>query len=201
MTTSRSDAPPFAVAVAASTGGPRALVEVLGRLPANLPAAVLVVQHMPRHFTGRLAARLDTLCALPVIEPADEEPLRAGRVYLAPGGCHMRVANGDGLRIRLEDGPPVWGVRPAADPVFDDVARLFGRAAIGVVLTGMGRDGAAGLRAIRESGGWTIAQDPETATLAGMPRSAAPFADVMLPLERIAAAVAARILAAARDGE
>lgn len=184
----------FAVAIAASTGGPRALVEVIGRLPATLSAAVFVVQHMPRHFTGRLAARLDHVCALPVVEPGEEEEVRNGRVYLAPGGRHLRIANSNGgVRFRLEDGPPIWGVRPAADPVFLDVARLWGPFAIGIVLTGMGRDGAAGLRAIREAGGWTIAQDPETATLSGMPRSALPFADVTLPLDRIAAAVASRI--------
>ena len=162
------------IAVAASTGGPRALAEMVASLPRDLDAAVLIAQHMPRGFTGGLARRLAQLTPLGVAEGRDGERIVSGRIYLAPGGRHMHVAaaGSAGATIVLDDGPTVWGVRPAADKLFVSVAREFGDASVGVVLTGMGRDGALGLSAIREAGGGAIVQDEGTSAVYGMPREA-----------------------------
>lgn len=182
-----------AVAIAASTGGPRALADLVAGLPATLPAAVLIVQHMPPGFTRSFAERLAGLGPLDVREAASDEAIGPGRVYLAPGGYHMVVRRGkSGPVLELNEDAPVWGVRPAADPLFASVASHFGPRSVGVVLTGMGRDGAEGLRAIKAVGGQTVVQDAETAVIYGMPRAAAPFADEILPLGRIADAIAAR---------
>jgi two-component system chemotaxis response regulator CheB len=182
-----------AVAIAASTGGPRALAEVIPGLPADLDAAVLVVQHMPAGFTRSLASRLHTMSNLPVSEGEEGERVQRNRVYLAPGGMHMRVVvSPDGVRrIALDTSPAIWGVRPSADPLFNSVAELYGRASLGVVLTGMGRDGAEGLRAIRQSGGLAVVQDRETSTIYGMPAAAMlrAGADRVVPLSGVAPAV------------
>jgi two-component system chemotaxis response regulator CheB len=188
-----SGAAGWAVAIAASTGGPRALFEVIPRLPAELAGAVLVVQHMPARFTASFAARLDAVSALPVQEARAGELVRRGHVYIAPGGHHLVLRRSEeGIVMALDDSRPVWGVRPAADPLFGSVASHFGPRSIGVVLTGMGQDGAAGLRAIRDVGGWTVTQDRETSAIYGMPKAAAPYAQAILPLGRIAEAVAER---------
>ncbi len=185
------------VAIAASTGGPRALAEVLPALSSTLGAAVIVVQHMPPGFTEGLARRLDELCALPVTEITDGEPLRANHIYLAPGGRHARLVAVAGVPVFvLDEAPTMHGVRPAADPLFGSVAEMAGAHAVGVVLTGMGRDGAAGLAAIRAAGGRVIVQNQATSTIYGMPReakAACGIVDAEVALGDVAAAVHAQV--------
>jgi len=176
------------VAIAASTGGPGALSLVLGSLPADLGAAVLGVQHIPPGFTAALAARLDSLSALSVEEATDGVRLVPNRAWIAPGGFHMRVRRvGLQRKIVLDQGPRIWGTRPAADALFASVAEACGSRAIGVVLTGMGRDGAAGLGAIREAGGKSLAQNQATSVVYGMPARAVEegAVDAVLPLDEI----------------
>lgn len=182
-----------AVAIAASTGGPRALVEVVPGLTRDLDAAVLIAQHMPRGFTAGLARRLDGLSPLEVTEATHGEAVLTNHVYIAPGGQHMSVASdGAQARIVLDESETVWGVRPAADPLFLSVAKHFGASCVGVVLTGMGRDGSAGLAAIRKAGGGAVVQDRGSATIYGMPQSALETAgaDTVAPLGSIAESVA-----------
>ncbi|HEX6630558.1 MAG TPA: chemotaxis-specific protein-glutamate methyltransferase CheB [Gemmatimonadaceae bacterium] len=191
------------VVIACSTGGPRALAEIVPRLPPRLGAAVLVAQHMPPGFTAGLARRLDGLSALPVAEAVDGESLLADRVVIAPGGAHLLVeGTAGGARLRLAHTPPVWGVRPAADPLFESASACFGAAAVGVVLTGIGRDGAAGLHTLRARGGVGMVQDRTTATVYGMPQAALTTAgaDRVVPLGDVADSITAAVAALAAGG-
>lgn len=189
------------VVIAASTGGPRALAEVVPSFTRALDAAVLIAQHMPRGFTSGLARRLDDVSVLTVQEGADGDLLLPNHAYVAPGGRHMTVrATSAGPQLALDDSPAVWGVKPAADPLFRSAATVFGRQAVGVVLTGMGRDGSDGLRVIRAAGGGAVVQDEATSTIFGMPAAALEHAgaDRIVPLSGIAAA-ATELLAVRRE--
>ena len=183
---------PWMLAIGASTGGPRALGKLLRRLPPDLPAAVLIVQHMPASFTASFAKRLDQRSPLHIEEAQDGRAVTPGSAYVAPGGIHMVVA-GERTRpiIRPEDTPPVNSVRPSADVLMASVACLSGSRTIGVVLTGMGADGAEGLAQIKEKGGLTLAQDRESSTIFGMPKAAIErgVVDGILPLSKIPRAI------------
>lgn len=159
------------IAIGASTGGVEALFALLSQLPVDCPP-VLVVQHMPAGFTASFAARLDRECPITVVEATDATPIKRGTVYLAPGGeTHMELVGGVGGRIRLRRGDLYSGHRPSVDILFQSVAEL-GAAAVGVILTGMGADGAKGLLAMREAGARTFGQSRESCVIYGMPRAA-----------------------------
>jgi two-component system chemotaxis response regulator CheB len=185
--------PPRVVAIGASTGGPQALgglLRDLGEVSKALP--ILIVQHMPELFTAVFAEQLRTQSGLAVAEAQDGERLQAGRVYLAPGRCHLGVAIlGGRPAVRLDGGPHVAHCRPAVDVLFSDIARVFGPAALGIVLTGMGSDGTAGARALVEAGSTVIVQDEATSVVWGMPGSIAKagLARDVLPISSIADAV------------
>ncbi len=177
--------------IGSSTGGVEALSELISQLPENCPPTA-IVQHMPPDFTTSLAARLDRLNAPKVIEAYDGAPLEAGCVYIAPGGTkHLEVQDNNGLRCRLRAGSPVSGHSPSVDVLFTSAAQVAKSNAIGVILTGMGRDGAQGLLAMRQAGARTIGQDEATSLIYGMPRAAFEVGAVerQLPLDRIANAV------------
>ncbi len=160
------------VALGTSTGGTRALEVVLPALPRDTPG-VVIVQHMPERFTAAFAGRLDTMCRVKVAEAADGDEVLPGRVLVAPGGRHMEVVGaGTGYRVRIFDGPPVNRHRPSVDVLFRSVARAAGASALGVIMTGMGDDGARGLLTMRQAGAFTVAQDEATCVVHGMPHEA-----------------------------
>lgn len=191
-----------AVVVGASAGGPRALGYLLGRLPARLPAPVLVVQHMPSGFTHSFAERLNQRSPLVVKEAKEGDVVLPGQAYVAPGGHHMLVEKRSGRKIiRLDQSPRVKGLRPSADVTMRSVAEGYGTGSIGVILTGMGSDGTEGLKAIKERGGIAIAQDKATSVIYGMPRAAVKSGcvDKVLPLDEIPEEIV-RILAGRDHG-
>lgn len=183
----------YVVAVAASTGGPPALERVFAGLNSSIPAAFLLVQHLPAGFTASLARRLSSASNIPVLEAREGMVVKQGTAYVAPHGTHMTVTrtNSEVCRLLLEAGEPLHGVRPAADPLFESVARTYGERSIGVVLTGMGTDGAQGLVAIRDAGGETIVQNEETSVVWGMPGAAVKrnAAGHVVPLGLVAAEI------------
>lgn len=175
------------VAIGASTGGTRAIEEVLKRLPSNVPGT-LVVQHMPKGFTASYAERLNRICPQEVREAKHHDIVVPGQVLIAPGGKHMTlVRSGARYQIEVKDGPPVHHHRPSVDVLFRSVAKNAGSNAIGVILTGMGSDGAKGLLHMQTAGARTIAQDEATSVVFGMPGSAIDLgaADEIAPLYEI----------------
>jgi two-component system chemotaxis response regulator CheB len=174
------------VAIAASLGGPRALSVVLRAMPRDFPAPLCICQHISDGFTEGLAHWLSLETPLRVTEASHLALLEPGTVYIAPSGSHLLVRP-DG-RLELDGGPPVRGFRPSCDLMLSSAAESFGQRCIGVILTGMGRDGASGLKEIRERGGRTIAQSAETCAVYGMPGAAVQLgaAQEVLPLEQIA---------------
>ena len=185
------------VALAVSTGGPKALQEVVPNLPATFPVPIVLVQHMPPVFTGLLAERLDRSSKLRVVEATDGMPVRAGTVYIAPGGHHMVVAKcrGGDVVTQLNDAPPENSCRPAADPLFRSVVAAYGANALGVVLTGMGADGCKGARAFVDAGAEVVAQDEASSVVWGMPGAVvrAGLAAAEVPLEHVADELVTRV--------
>ncbi|WP_164014480.1 chemotaxis protein CheB [Pyxidicoccus trucidator] len=185
---SREDqpAPPFPlVAIAASLGGPKAVSQVLRMIPRGFPAPIAYCQHISEGFTEGLTHWLATETALQVKEAEDSVVMEPGTVYIAPSGSHLLVRP-EG-RLELDSGPPLRGFRPSCDMLLTSAGEAFGSRCIGVILTGMGRDGARGLKEIRERGGRTIAQDEASSVVWGMPREAVLMgaAQEVLPLDRI----------------
>jgi two-component system chemotaxis response regulator CheB len=183
------------IAIGASTGGTEAIKEVIMRLPAEVPGIVMV-QHMPETFTPSFAKRLDTLGAVRVIEARGGERIQPGHAYLAPGHSHMTVKkSGNGWVTELAQTEPVNRHRPAVDVLFNSVAKEVGKNAIGVILTGMGKDGAQGMLAMRQAGAWNIGQDQESCVVYGMPREAALVGavDEVVSLNNVAARVLAKL--------
>ena len=160
------------IGIGASTGGVEALREILVHLPVRMPP-ILIAQHMPPGFTETFAKRLDSICQIGVSEAEDGQPACHGMAYLAPGGRHLSIARRlGGYQLRVTDEPPVNRHRPSVDPLFRSIARVAGSRAIGVMLTGMGADGAEAMLEMKKSGAHTIAQDEATSVVFGMPRQA-----------------------------
>ncbi len=179
------------IAVGASTGGTEAIRELLMGMPPDCPG-IVIAQHIPKVFSGPFAQRLDRTCPVRVSEAEDGEDIRPGHAYIAPGDQHLMVVRKAGRWIcRLDDGPAVNRHRPSVDVLFRSVAQQAGHNAIGVLLTGMGKDGALGLKEIQQAGGATFAQDEATSVVWGMPGEAVEIgaADDVLPLGRLAARV------------
>lgn len=179
------------VAIGASTGGVQALEAVLTRLPANCPG-IAIVQHMPPGFTRSFAQRLGTLCAMEVKEAEEGDTVAPGRVLIAPGDRHMLMErSGAVYRVRLNDGPRIGLHKPAINVLLRSVATCAGKNAVGVILTGMGRDGAEGLKAMHDAGARTIAQDEASSVVFGMPKEAIALgaADRILALDQVAAGI------------
>ena len=179
------------LAIGASTGGTRAIEDVLVRLPADTPGTV-IVQHMPEHFTAGFARRLNELCPMDVREARTDDPVIPGVALIAPGNNHMVLRrSGAKYLVVVKDGPPVHHQRPSVDVLFHSVARQAGANAIGVILTGMGADGAAGLLAMRQAGAHTLAQDEKSCVVFGMPKEAIGLgaAQQVVPLEAMAGGI------------
>jgi len=174
--------------IGVSTGGPTALGSILPELPAGFPLPVLVVQHMPPLFTRLLAERLHATCKLPVEEASQGAPVEASKILIAPGDFHLKVAsNGRGVRVCLDQAPPLNSCRPAVDALFTSIADLYGGAVIAAVLTGMGQDGLRGAEILKAQGASVLAQDEATSVVWGMPGAVvnAGLADSVLPLDQV----------------
>lgn len=192
--------PPQIVGIGSSTGGPQALFTVLGAMPPAMRLPIVITQHMPATFTTILAEHIGRVAKRPTAEGKDGEPVEAGKIYLAPGDNHM-VVETDGARkvIRLNKNPPENFCRPAVDPMFRSLAAAYGPSVLGVVLTGMGADGAKGGKVLAEAGGSVIAQDEASSVVWGMPGATAQtgVCSAVLPVDRIAGEIA-RVAGAGR---
>lgn len=170
-----------AIVIGASTGGPKALQNVLTEIKANIGVPIFVVQHMPKGFTKAFADRLNNLCTLDVVEASDGMEIKKNTIYIAQGGLHMTVESD--MKIKLNDGPLLWGVKPAVDKLFESAVNVYGGNLLSIILTGMGRDGAKGTELIKDHGGVTISEDESTCTIYGMPRAAYETGKVDMVLE------------------
>lgn len=185
----KSQVVPKIAVIGTSTGGPRALQEVIPNLPEKLPIPVLVVQHMPPGFTGPLAKRLDGISKVNVCEAREGDQLEAGTVYIAPAGKHTTLFGcGANVWVALSDQPEETMHKPSVDVTMTSVAEIFGRFALGIILTGMGADGVKGMKAIQDAGGITVGQNEATCAVYGMPRSCADIGVLqrVVPLAEIA---------------
>ncbi len=183
------------IVIGASTGGTEAIREVLARLPADSPA-VLITQHMPPGFTRSFAQRLDSLCRIAVSEAADGERVLPGHAYIAPGDRHLKLArSGANYLVALDDGAPVNRHRPSVEVLFRSAAQLAGRNALGVMLTGMGKDGAQAMLELKQAGAFNLAQDEASCVVFGMPKEAIAVGavDEVLPVTKIAERLLARL--------
>jgi len=178
------------IAIGISTGGPNALQRLIPALPANIGVPILIVQHMPPVFTAQLAERLTKHSSIEVVEAQHHMPVIAGKAYIAPGDFHMVIEGigSTGVRIALNQSPRESGCRPSVDPLFRSVAQVWGKNAVGVIMTGMGADGTLGVEAMRGKGAAIVAQDMESSVVWGMPGSIVEkgLADLVLPLDSIA---------------
>jgi two-component system chemotaxis response regulator CheB len=210
----RVSVPVEAVVIGLSTGGPSALEQMLPKLPGDFPVPVLIVQHMPKLFTGALAERLNHCCALQVEQAYDGAEVRPGTIWLAPGDSHMEVAPMRGGfsmgdrnvakgRVRLHRQAPLNHCRPSVDYLFHSAARLYGSGTLALVMTGMGSDGLEGARAVHGRGGVVLAQDEASSAVWGMPGRVAEagIASATLPLEALAGELRTRVAAGRRVGE
>lgn len=184
------------IAIGTSTGGPRALQEIIPKIPPNINATLVVVQHMPKGFTKSLADRLNSLSKIIVKEGENGEILKRGYCYIAPGDYHMNIVkNGGKPCISLNREPPVSGLRPTVDIMMKSVSRLNDYKKIGIILTGMGSDGTEGIEAIKKKNGFTIAEDESTSIVFGMPRAAINNGNIdkVLPINKIADEIINRV--------
>lgn len=183
-----------AVVIGASTGGPKALFKVITSLPENLGVPVFIVQHMPEGFTKAFADRLNKFSKLKVVEAEEGMTIEKDIVYIAPGGKHMEIINNKTISLNLE--PQIWGVRPAVDKLFISAAKTYKDSLLGVILTGMGRDGANGIIEIKKAGGATISEDESTCIIYGMPKAAydTNMIDEVIPLYDISKRIANIVL-------
>jgi len=180
------------VVIGASTGGPRAIMDIVQDIPIDSPAAFLIVQHMPKGFTLSFAERISWQSGIKAKEAEENDIITPSRVFIAPAGYHMVLQNEDGsLKIKLNQDPYVNFVRPSIDVTMSSAAAVMGSNVIGVILTGMGKDGLDGARAIKEKGGRLIVQDEETSVVWGMPKNIAKagIADDILPISKIASCI------------
>ncbi len=182
------------VVIAASTGGPATLMKLAPSFPADFPAAVIIVQHMPGSFTSQFSQQLGEASQIPVKEAEAGEMIVPGQIFVCPGSHHLKVSSAG--RIILDDGPRINAYRPCADLTLESAAALYGSLTVGVVLTGMGNDGAKGVQAVKAAGGMVIAQDEASAVIFGMPQEAIKTGavDQVLPLEEICSAIEKRVV-------